>query len=168
MSLLPTGICSYSSSSSTTGTVELLRSYTCPLVRIYNRIQHGNMKNNNSSSQQQQQTVSSGMHSGTAAQQQQYSMCTHHSSMLHHVEQLVAVLQQYMHTCSRQSSGAPPASTYMDWRNSQQQKKTYGTAAVYTYLHVSYEQNVLPDIMSLQVARSQTGHQSRDNTGTLL
>ena len=141
------------------------RTCTCVYLpaRTYDTIQHGKTKKNNGSSQQQQ-TISK------YAQQRRssstvYALATLRYTML---SKLVAVLQQYMHTCSRQSSGAPPASTYMDWRNSQQQKKAYGTAAVYTYLHVSYEQNVLPDIMSLQVARSQTGHQSRDSTGTLL
>ena len=53
---------------------------------------------------------------------------------LHHAEQLVAVLQQYIHACSRQSSVAPSASTFIGQQPAA--KRTGGTAVVCTYVHV--------------------------------
>ena len=52
------------------------------------------------------------------------------------------------------------AGEYIDWCNSQQQKKL---TIVCTYLQVWYENNAMPNIMPLQIARSQTGHQLRDS-----
>ena len=118
----------------------ICRTYTFVYLpaRTYDTIQNGKIKKNDSNSQQQQ-----------------YRTHTRHIT-LHHVEQLVAVLQQcIIHTCSRQSSVAPPASTLIGATASSKKSRWY-SSSMYV-LAVLYEKNMLPNMMSLQIAEISDG-----------
>ena len=78
---------------------------------------------NNCSSQQQLTVSKHAQHLSSTSGAVQNSICTRHITQ-----------RQYKHTCSRQPSAAPPASTLIGTIASK--KKSGCTAVVCTYLHV--------------------------------